>query len=114
MIESPLLFAHVRAATLGLLTSEANCHPFRYGQVRKNKREGFEKFSEGEGRKEKQVRKPIVRKGREKRREEKSQSRKGQGRGQTRGTGKKKRRTKLFPLILLSVFMDAQRIVVRF
>eukprot|EP01127_Copromyxa_protea_P023475 TRINITY_DN8793_c0_g1_i1.p1 TRINITY_DN8793_c0_g1~~TRINITY_DN8793_c0_g1_i1.p1 ORF type:complete len:296 (-),score=36.58 TRINITY_DN8793_c0_g1_i1:54-941(-) len=32
MIESPLLFAHVRAATLGLLTSEANCHPFRFGQ----------------------------------------------------------------------------------
>jgi len=32
MIQSPLLFAHVRAATLGLHTSESNCHPFRYGQ----------------------------------------------------------------------------------
>ncbi len=31
-IVSTLLFAHVRAASPGLPTNEANCHPFCYGQ----------------------------------------------------------------------------------
>lgn len=31
-IRSGCIFAHVRAATPGLMVSEANCHPFRYGR----------------------------------------------------------------------------------
>ncbi|KAL6064459.1 glutamine amidotransferase subunit [Balamuthia mandrillaris] len=31
-IKSPLIFAHVRAASPGLLINEANCHPFQFGR----------------------------------------------------------------------------------
>ncbi len=31
-IRSPLVFAHVRAASPGLRVSEVNCHPFQYGR----------------------------------------------------------------------------------
>jgi len=31
-ISSPCLFAHVRAASPGMLVSEVNCHPFQYGR----------------------------------------------------------------------------------
>ena len=31
-VRSPLFFAHVRAASVGMEVSEANCHPFQYGR----------------------------------------------------------------------------------
>ena len=31
-VESPLIFAHVRAAYPGMLVTEANCHPFQHGR----------------------------------------------------------------------------------
>jgi predicted glutamine amidotransferase len=32
LVESPCILAHVRAASLGIGVSEANCHPFRHGK----------------------------------------------------------------------------------
>lgn len=32
-VDSPLLFAHIRAASPGMMVSEANCHPFQYGNM---------------------------------------------------------------------------------
>lgn len=31
-VKSPCFFAHVRAASVGMRVSEANCHPFQYGR----------------------------------------------------------------------------------
>ncbi len=33
-VSSPLFFAHVRAASIGSPTTEANCHPFTFDKVR--------------------------------------------------------------------------------
>lgn len=33
VVTSPCIFAHVRAATPGMIVSEANCHPFQWGRL---------------------------------------------------------------------------------
>jgi len=32
-IMTPLVFAHIRAASPGFAVSETNCHPWRYGKL---------------------------------------------------------------------------------